>query len=216
MEKSREHDQLIALAAMFQALDQVRQIATTGLVDSQTLETSLQSILVLDSDSAEAVFGGTHNLRNGLAALRTQLAQPQNLDVTRYAAHIFALERKLAKRPDMLEKLGKGVEDVKGRLSYFPILHENIVAGLADLYLSTISNLGKRIMVQGSPNHLQNPINSNRIRALLLSAVRAAVLWRQKGGGRLQFVLKRKQLIAGAEQLLKESEHQPIPVEKTE
>ncbi|MEN8711447.1 MAG: DUF489 family protein, partial [Arenicellales bacterium] len=42
----------------------------------------------------------------------------------------------------------------------------------------------------------------NRIRCLLLAGARAAVLWEQLGGGRIQFLFRRKQFAATAEQIL--------------
>ena len=57
-------------------------------------------------------------------------------------------------------------------------------------------------MVRGEPLHLQNPENVNRIRALLLAAIRSAMLWRQCGGRRLHILLGRKKLWRMADALL--------------
>jgi high frequency lysogenization protein len=56
--------------------------------------------------------------------------------------------------------------------------------------------------VRGDPLHLQNPDNQNRVRALLLAGIRAAMLWRQVGGTRWQILLKNKQILADARRYL--------------
>ena len=76
------------------------------------------------------------------------------------------------------------------------------MAGLADCYRQTVSTLQPRVIVNGDPAILENPDNQNLIRALLLAAIRAAVLWRQCGGGRLTLVLRRRALVEAAAGLL--------------
>jgi high frequency lysogenization protein len=68
-----------------------------------------------------------------------------------------------------------------------------VAARLAELYVSTLSTLKPRVLVNGSPLILQQQPVVERIRAALLAAVRAAVLWRQLGGRQWQLVLKRRQ-----------------------
>jgi high frequency lysogenization protein len=60
-------------------------------------------------------------------------------------------------------------------------------------------------MVNGEHNHLSNPDNANKIRALLLAAIRSAVLWDQCGGSRWQIMFNRKAFIAEAETIVKEN-----------
>jgi len=65
-----------------------------------------------------------------------------------------------------------------------------------------VRTLRPRIKVSADPVILENPGNQNLIRALLLAAIRAAVLWRQCGGGRLALVLRRRALVEAAGRLL--------------
>ena len=85
-------------------------------------------------------------------------------------------------------------------------MHENVIANLADIYSNTLSQIPPKIMVAGESNFLNNPSNANKIRALLLAGVRAAVLWSQTGGGRWQVLFKRKQFVQAARELLDGSE----------
>jgi len=59
-------------------------------------------------------------------------------------------------------------------------------------------------MVRGAELYLQNPDNQNRIRALLLGGVRAAMLWRQVGGKRRHILFNQRQIAAEARAYLKE------------
>ncbi|MDO6805406.1 DUF489 family protein, partial [Wenyingzhuangia sp. 1_MG-2023] len=65
----------------------------------------------------------------------------------------------------------------------------------------TLSNLSFRIHVTGDPMHLQNEHTANKVRALLLSGIRAAILWRQVGGRRWHLLLRRKQYLNALAQL---------------
>jgi high frequency lysogenization protein len=65
-----------------------------------------------------------------------------------------------------------------------------------------ISPLGPRIQVTGSPAVLQSPQVQAKVRATLLAGIRAAVLWHQVGGGRLQLMFSRNRLTTQAKQIL--------------
>lgn len=89
-----------------------------------------------------------------------------------------------------------------GQAEHFGVLHENVLANLADVYHSTISTLQPRIMVQGDPQHLGNQGTVNKIRAVLLAGIRSAHLWRQCGGSRWKLLLARQKIRHEAQFLL--------------
>ena len=62
-------------------------------------------------------------------------------------------------------------------------------AALGTLYADTVSHLRPRVMVQGNPHYLGQAAIVSEIRAVLLAALRSAVLWRQLGGSFWDFVL---------------------------
>ena len=201
-----DHDRVIALAGVMQATDLVRSIARRGQANAEDVATCLASLLQIDAASSDAIYGGIARLRPGLRLLEQQLSHPQDMELTRYAVTLLSLERKLARRPELLDALRAGLEDVIRNLAHFPVDHGNTIARFADLYLNSISTLSPRIMVNGDPVHLNNPDNANRIRALLLAGIRAATLWRQSGGGRLTVLLRRNPLLREAQRLLASGE----------
>ena len=207
-----DHDRVIALAALLQASSLVRAIATSGQMDPGAFAVCLISLLRIDADSSEAVYGGMANLRLGLRLLCEHLQYPRDMEITRYVINLLVLERKLARRPDLLRKIRAGIESSLARLKQVagadPTLAvdftelDTLAADFAELYTATISTLAPRILVNGKPLYLTNPTNQSRIRALLLAGIRAAVLWRQKGGGRLTLLFRRTALLAEGRRLL--------------
>lgn len=198
-------ERVIALAGLFQATSLVNQLARTGSVPLPESETMLRSLFVTTPENAEAVYGSRIELEMGLRAVITQMGDEvslRNIDKTRYAVNLLQLERLLHKRPKVLQHLASELESMQQQLDHFEITHPNISARLADIYLNNISRVGPRIMVSGENNYLQNPDTANKVRALLLTGIRAAVLWRQCGGSRWQLMFKRRAIVLAAKKLL--------------
>jgi len=189
-------NQTIALAGISQACLLVQQLATTGTADNAAIETSINSILQIDSDGVIDIYGGLSNLKPGLKQLEQQLLSKTIADPeqARYAASLVFLEKQLSNRPEMLSKIGTGISIAQAQSENFGTLHENVLANLGDLYHSTISTLQPRIMVNGEQEYLSQPNTVNKIRSLLLSGIRASMLWRQCGGARWKFLFFRKKL----------------------
>ncbi|WP_372738747.1 high frequency lysogenization protein HflD [Neptunomonas sp.] len=211
---SRAHDeQTIALAAMFQAASLVDQIANRGMVAQNSLETSIYSLFVTNPKITEDIFGGVHdlpfNLSTGLKALNDVVEKKKDAkgnNVTNYVLSMIMLEQKLSKNQEMLNTMGKRIDEIKEKARYFnpedenaldnpsSFTHSNVIANVASLYQDTISSFSFRIQVGGDPRHLQNAENAARIRALLLAGIRAAMLWRQVGGKRWHLLFFRSRL----------------------
>ncbi|MBN47713.1 MULTISPECIES: high frequency lysogenization protein HflD [unclassified Methylophaga] len=199
------HDRVIALSAVMQSVTLVQQIAETGQVDNDDMQTMLQSLLVMDAPDTETVYGGISNLKTGIRQFNNQLSkrkQPGDIVVLRYAIGILHLERKLRKRPAMLDLITRELDQIPQQIEYFgSITSPQVIARFADIYQRTLSELTPRIQVFGDSGFLQQADNVNRIRALLLTGIRAAVLWQQKGGRRWQFLLQSNKLLQAATEL---------------
>lgn len=194
---------------IFQAIKMVQQVARTGMLEQDAFETSINSIFTADAESAEKVYGNIDDLGFGCRVLLAQLGDHRNnnkkgrdTEVTKYAISILVLERKLAKRPDLLKKIADGIEQAKSQRQHPHDTHDNVIANLANIYSENVSTLKPHIIVHGEQNHLSNTNNANKIRALLLAAIRSAVLWRQCGGTRWQILFKRKILIQETQKIL--------------
>ena len=199
-----QQDRLIALAAMFQAGYLIRQIARTGMADTQMFETNISSILKTDAASTEDVYGGIQGVKQGMSILATLFERDQkerDLEIARYVLGIVHLEKKLSKNSELMNKLVAGIERCQHQSETFGVVHENVISNLASVYAETISTLQPRIVVAGEEGHLTNPRNAEKVRALLLSLMRAAVLWKQKGGRRWHLIFTRGSLIKQAKAL---------------
>jgi high frequency lysogenization protein len=195
---------VIALAGLFQAIALVRAIALRGGCDAPAMRQSLASVFRVDADSPEDVYGGVGNLRLGLETLIAQLDEHGKRDValTSMAVGVLRLERSLAVRADMLRTLREHIQDMSALAAQAETGHVDLAARLAQLYTDTLSQLKPRIIVEGSPQFLNQSVQVNQIRALLLAAVRAAVLWRQLNGSQLRLVFRRRQYAMLARGLL--------------
>ena len=185
---------VIALAGVLQACHQVHQLATHGRADEDAAESSLASVFRIDADSAADVFGGLIGVRSGLEILQSQFGHGTgDLVLTRLGLAVLRLERRLSSDRRALAQLGGGIESIQRQVEHFGPAHATVQARLAELYVSVLSPLRPRIMVHGDPQHLGNPQLVERIRALLLAALRAAVLWRQVGGSQLRLLVRRRE-----------------------
>jgi len=196
----------MALAGMFQAATLVQQVARTGNAAGAAMEASLETLFKFDSKKVADIYGSPADISTGLRTLKKQLSgvtEKQDMEITRYVLGLIHLEKKLRKNTGMLNKLAEGLNNIQDKMDYFSLTHENIIAGLAGLYQDSISTLLPRILVDGEQSYLNQTSNANKIRALLLAGIRSAVLWHQCGGGRIQFLFRRKAYLSSADELLK-------------
>ena len=80
------------------------------------------------------------------------------------------------------------------------VMDQACIKMFADLYSSIISPNFPKLIIFGEEEYLQRIDNQELIRALLLAAIRAIVLWRQVGGRRRFFIFRRKAIIEYARQ----------------
>lgn len=201
------HDQIIALSGVFEAAALVDRLARTGQIPEAPLGCMLGSLLVRDPKTTLDVYGGdTANLREGFRALVSALERDPNSlqrEPLRYALSLIGLERQLNKRDDMLDIMGTRLDQIQQQVQHFGLIHENVIASCAGLYQDTLSTFRQRIQVHGDMRHLQINANAARIRALLLTGIRSARLWRQLGGNRWQMLFNRKKMLNELRPLLR-------------
>jgi len=197
---------VIALAGVLQSCRLVRDIAASGRADPATAEASLASVFRIDADSAADVFGGLGGVHRGLETLLDQFDNgARDLALTRLVLGVMRLERRLARNPRMLAELRTGIEDIQRQVDHLGVTHATVQTRLAELYVQTLSLLRPRVVVHGNPLYLADPQRVEQIRALLLSAIRAAVLWRQVGGSQIRLLLRRREYAMLARGLLSRS-----------
>lgn len=201
------YDITLALAGICQSARLVQQLAHQGHADHDALRVSLNSVIDLNPGSTLQVFGGQEsNLKLGLETLlgvfNASSRQGLNAELTRYTLSLMVLERKLHASKGAMDKLGASIEGLQRQVEHFGPESDQLLNAMAGIYVDVISPLGPRIQVTGSPAVLQNAQIQSKVRATLLAGIRAAVLWHQVGGGRLQLMFSRSRLSAQAKQIL--------------
>ncbi|QDH70018.1 high frequency lysogenization protein HflD [Marilutibacter alkalisoli] len=197
-------DRVLALAGLLQALAQVRRIADTGQANAEILTTSLDSVFRIDAASPSDVYGGASALRPGLTLLRdyfaNRLPDPQ---LPRLALAVLQLERRFVQDEAMAGRVHEGILAHAGAARDQGSTHPDVMIALGDLYAETLSHLRPRVLVQGNPHYLGQATVVAEVRAVLLAAVRSAVLWRQLGGSFWDFAFSRKAMLDAANGLLR-------------
>lgn len=205
--KDRRSQQAIALAAVFQAASLVEQLARSGEIPNSEFELLVKSLFQQSPDSFDDIYGAQPNLQAGAQAILKSASGRQgslNPDVMRYALSLLHLEKKLNKQPQLLDIIGRGIDNAQNQSKHFTITHENIMANLSGTYQKSLSTLNFRVKVTGNPSVLKNNQQSDKIRVLLLAGIRAAILWRQVGGRRWHLLLNRKSYCKVAQKILQQ------------
>lgn len=198
-------ERALALAGMVQAIELVVKIANHGAAENEPLQASIDSLFRLDAETTEAVYGSAAQLRSGLRSLVNHLGgsgDPQSRNIGRIALTVLQVERKLSRRNDLLQAIADGLRDIERQRAHLGPVHSTVLGRLGELYGQTVSQLTPRVLVQGNPAHLSQATVVAQIRAVLLAAVRSAVLWRQLGGSYWDLLLRRRAIVEAAREWL--------------
>jgi high frequency lysogenization protein len=196
-------DRVMALAGLMQALSQVRRVAETGEHDGPVVRTLMDSIFRIDAPSPQAVYGRVGELAPGLQLVRDyglgRLADPA---LPKLAMAVLQLERRFVNETQTTSAVRAGLQDLAPQAQADGSIHPDVLAAVGTLYADTVSHLRPRVMVSGNPHYLAQPGVVSEVRAILMTALRSAVLWRQCGGKMWDFMFSRRAMAAEAEKLL--------------
>jgi len=195
--KSNEN-QVLALAAIFQAAATTSQLANENKTDRKAEEILLYSLLQTEAKEVTDVYKNPQELKLGLKILKEvttgRIKAKFGVNILRYAFALMQLRKRLLKKSKNIAKITQDMEKAKQKLNQLPLTHESVIHVFALSYLDNISPLGARIYVEGNAAYLKNDQTADRIRALLLAGIRAAVLWHQYGGHKWQLIFKRDKI----------------------
>jgi high frequency lysogenization protein len=194
----------IALAGIIQAISLARDIAQTGKADETAYTATLDSLFQTHPENIAAVYGGLPNLKSGLENLLTLLNSKTTTSTQTigYLYSIINLQKKIHSSEKISQTLIQRINQAKKQVAYFSLTHPTVIASLADIYLTTIMPFRSKFFIVGNKRILTVNENIEKIRALLLAAIRSSVLWRQMGGSRLQLIFFRGKIAKTAEKLL--------------
>ncbi|NOT89788.1 MAG: DUF489 family protein [Lysobacter sp.] len=194
---------VLALAGMLQALKLVRQIADTGHADGEGERNALDSVFRIDAASADAVYGNARSLRGGLLLLRDYFTDRSgDQALPKLGMSVLQIERRFVADDAVARQVLDGIRTLESIAERQGSIHPDVISKLGQLYADTVSHLRPKVIVQGNPHYLQQADVVAEIRALLLAALRSAVLWRQMGGTMWDFVLRKRAMMAAIEEEL--------------
>jgi high frequency lysogenization protein len=198
-------ERTMALAGIFQATELVRQAANHGTWSGYAADTCLDSLLAIEADTVEDIYGSTNRLRLGAETLVSILQGDRRyMESLAYAVSIMQLENKFRKNTKMQALIGSELVSIADFDDGSEIheLKDLQARKIAKLYTRTVSTISPRIVINGRPQHLQVDRTVSWIRTLLFAGLRSAVLWRQMGGGRFNLMFGRKKMLEQAQTLL--------------
>ena len=199
--------QTVCLAALVQHAQLVDQLARTGSVDFEEFGWCVQQLFIKDFENTDSAFGELKGLKPGLQLLLGLLERTtdeHSQTVLQYAISVLHLEKQLASNTNMMQVIKSRLEHASYRNEHFATDEHSVATNVAGIYQDTLSTLSYRIQVKGNALHLQDEPTANRIRALLLCAVRAARFWRMSGGSRFKLLWSRRAFAAEARLMLSE------------
>lgn len=191
-------ERTIGLAGIFQAARLVQQLAREGEAGRIALKASLNSILVLDAINSLAVFSDTDGITTGLECLQRSLKQQDdmlNSELLKYVVSMTQLQKNLFSSAKY-DEFSSRVEQLSAYSG------DDLITRMADVYVEYVSPLTPKVIVNGEHNYLSEEPIAQQVRACLLSGIRASILWHQKGGGKWDLMMKRRQYIQTAESLI--------------
>jgi len=207
---TRERDQALALAGVFQASALAQQLARRGYEEQSPFAVSVRSLFIQDAINTASVYQGEDGVMLGLETMREKLTtsgRPADLEIARYVLGLTQLGVRLARDGRMAQSVAREIEALKPQVQQHngQGLHDSVYAELARIYKDTISNLKPKIIVQGEHGYLSSPVVIDKVRTTLFAGVRSAFLWNQLGGRRWHLVFMRKQTLVLVEQIISDT-----------
>ncbi len=198
----------IALAGIIQAISLARELAQTGKVDEMAFQTILNSLFQTHPQNALDIYGSLPHIKLGLERLINTLDSKtvSTAQTIHYMHSIIHLQTKINRSEKISHALIQRIQQAKKQVEYFSLTHPTVMANLADIYINSISTFRVKFFILGNQRILSSTGTIEKIRALLLAAIRSAVLWRQVGGSRLQLIFFRSKIKKTARKLLSQIE----------
>lgn len=199
----------IALAALFQACNQIQKVARTGFADPHACAVLIRALIIEDAPSVDDIYQSSKlvvGFRQLITSLTTISEKKLNtIEITKTAFKLITLEQAIERSTHIFNRLGESISSLRAQfLKDYPdyekgepdvVLKDECIKEFAQLYQSLISPNFPNLIIYGEEEYLRIQENQDQIRALLLAAIRAIVLWRQVGGRRRWFIFRRSAIL---------------------
>jgi len=194
--------QVAALAAVFQSAELVHRAASEGRFDHDDVHPLLEAVFEPSGKEVDLLYGRDGALKLGYQILNDFLNNQSKVPhyIVQYVLGMIIVQKKLSKSQPLTTALDQALDISSRQYERMGLGHDSVISTLSDTYSESASRLKYRIQVTGDPAWLSQPQVAARVRTLLLAGVRAVTRWRQLGGSRFDFVLRRSKMKAIIEQ----------------
>ncbi len=200
-----------AFAAVCQACALIQELANVGTWNDDAAAILIKSLASDSPDDLSAIYPEEY-LKQGYFTLvrcfgSNASTEQKYLQLSKYAVLFLGLERRIAKSPTALAAIRRRLADntASARERRLSVLDPALIENLSNIYKTEVSDVGlSRFNIYGRKSILRQPEIQHRIRALILTAIRAVVLWREAGGRRRSFIFRRSKLVECANNRLKQ------------
>ncbi len=193
-----------AFAAAIESLYQIAVIGHTGIINKGIVDHLLKGVLKTEAVTSTSIYP-MELLQDGLNYFcsNDKLDSKNLKEVNFYIPRILKLTNIYLEDQEVRKSLGNEIVHIKETLSHQENKSLFVGKHLADWYKNNIFDQNKfAIQIYGSQEFLTKDINLIYVRALLVSAVRATVLWQQMGGTQLNFILNRSKMAISARHMM--------------
>lgn len=206
----------IALAALFQCCTQIQRVATTGYYDEFAAACVMRAVFVTNPKTVEDIYN-PQRLKVGFKQLIDSFGKSDisktadTIVITKMALKIITLANSIERNEKIFLRLSENIDELTDKflaqepefldegVSNETVLKEENIRNCGHIYQSLISPNFAKLIIYGEERFLRDTSNQDKIRALLLCAIRAVVLWRQVGGRRRYLLFRRKDILQYAQ-----------------
>tara|TARA_B100000029_G_scaffold510910_1_gene603579 strand:- start:1235 stop:1861 length:627 start_codon:yes stop_codon:yes gene_type:complete len=185
---------IVSLCAIFQSCSLVERAATSSVSLNDHHTTMIKSITANNNDHYENIYGDKYSLMDGATTLRKVLygnSEDSIINIQKYIVSLITIQNKLSKSEVLVKGVKEKIDDIRNKG-----MDKNIdeqVSYHAMIYKEYISCIKPRIIILGQSKYLEE--NASLIRTLLLSGIRASILWYYADGSKWHLIFSRKQIL---------------------
>lgn len=200
---SYTQERTCAIAGVLSCCILVDELAVSGDADTQSAHFYTEAFLNTSAQASNEILTAYKHLAPGLNLLTNTVnmaADQQSARQLSYAFQIIQLTQNLVKRPDLLQQLSEEIPRISAQDST-----EDQLMSIGEFYEQSVSTLSYRIQVKGTQGYLRQPLIAQKIRGILFCSIRFALLWRQQGGSKFDFIIRKRNIATSAQNILNQT-----------
>lgn len=198
--------QVYGLIGAAQASNDLNDFLTNnGFLEQKSFNTMVRSILVTKGDTLEDIYGSDLSLwKRGINTLTEFLSNPAavNSEAFYYFMSLLKLAKVLQNNNHSMTIIGGELEVIQYDIHQKTIDFDEVLERLNSCYKANISKLDFRIKVKIRKDMSFDEKKEAKMRTLLFTGLRSAMLWRQGGGTLPKMLFNRKKILTHLKQIL--------------